>query len=562
MKQPKISVIIPCYNQEKYISECLNSVISQTFNDFEVIIVNDGSTDASLDIIKNYVNEYSFIHLIDQSNQGVVASRNNAINIAQGKYIYPLDADDKIAPNCLERLYTVIEQNVFDVVYSQTYFFGQKDGLFELELPDKHNMFNSNCVVCSALYRKSDWEKYGGYDEAMKHGYEDWEFWLNFIEDNKEFYRIDEVLFFYRCQQCSRNSTISRDNQKKLNEYVHKKHIKLFEYQPTLFIPWNKKIKLLFKKIFLSKTIYKYKKKKYTQEKFFYKNNNNPRLIMTLLVKNEGDILEQNLIFHKKMGVDGFIVTDNVSTDNTLDIIEKYRKKGWILEVIKEKSQDYSQVDWVHRMAIIAKSKYNADWIINADADEFWYPESQNIKKYLNIQNNKIFVPIYNMLSKNNDWILNTQKVVNNFPEKTKKQLKKEGRLSEFSQFSVSIPKVMVRASDYKMIHMGNHDADMMYNTEKYVTDKIQIYHYNIRGLDHFRNKMITGGAAFERNKKLGKDVGTHWRYFYEGFKNGTLDLKKEYLKTNGSLIKQEIDKCNIIQDDLNIKNFFERTIK
>ena len=93
---PEISVIIPCFNQEKYIAECLDSVWAQTFTNYEVIIVNDGSTDDSLKIIKQYTNKYKNFRLLDQSNQGVVFARNNAISKAKGKYIYPLDADDKI----------------------------------------------------------------------------------------------------------------------------------------------------------------------------------------------------------------------------------------------------------------------------------------------------------------------------------------------------------------------------------------------------------------------------------------------------------------------------------
>lgn len=76
---PEISVIIPCFNQGKYIAECLDSVLAQTFTNYEVIIVNDGSTDDSLKIIKQYTNKYKNFRLLDQSNQGVVFARNNAI---------------------------------------------------------------------------------------------------------------------------------------------------------------------------------------------------------------------------------------------------------------------------------------------------------------------------------------------------------------------------------------------------------------------------------------------------------------------------------------------------
>lgn len=95
-----------------------------------------------------------------------------------------------------------------------------------------------------------------------------------------------------------------------------------------------------------------------------------PRLIMTLLVKNEEDVLEDNLLFHKAMGVDGFIITDNNSTDRTSEIIRKYKEKGWVKEVIEETATNYEQKEWVDRMIWKAKTVYKADWVINADADE------------------------------------------------------------------------------------------------------------------------------------------------------------------------------------------------
>ena len=104
-----------------------------------------------------------------------------------------------------------------------------------------------------------------------------------------------------------------------------------------------------------------------------FKQTKEVKLFMTLLVKNEEGMLEENLQFHKAMGVDGFIITDNNSTDSTPDIIRKYKQKGWIKEVIEEKATNYEQKDWVDRMIWKAKTIYKADWIINADADELWY---------------------------------------------------------------------------------------------------------------------------------------------------------------------------------------------
>ena len=558
---PEISVIIPCYNVEKYLAECLDSVLGQSFEDFEAICVNDGSTDKTGDILAQYANKDKRIKVITQENQGVVYSRNRAIEEAKGIYIFPLDGDDVIEPSCLEKLYKVIHEGIFDVVYSQVQMIddiGNKGDIFERDLPDKRNMFISNKIVCSALYKKQDWLRYGGYDDAMSAGYEDWEFWLNFIEDNKEFYRIDEPLFCYRQHRISRNRSILSSTQKKLIKYIRTKHCFLQKYQVTSSVPFLKKVSLFFFRIFHSKRKYKKLRQKYIIDGVDYSFSRSPKLIMVLLVKNEADILEENLIYHKSMGVDGFIITDNSSNDGTLSIIDKYKEKGWILDVIHETAQDYAQVEWVNRMIVLARAKYHADWVISADADEFWSADSGNLKDYLNVNNNKIYVPIYAMLSEHDDWKLNTSKVVRSFPQSVYKKILKEQKLAKFNQFSLSIPKVIFRAHDYKMIKMGNHDCDMMYSCVRDVSSNIQIYHYNVRGYRHFVSKMLVGGAALDRNSKIGKGAGAHWRYFYYGVTSGTLDMEEEYSKYNGSLVGEEIEKYHIVQKDFAVKQFFE----
>lgn len=244
---PKISVIIPCYNQEKYISECLDSVLAQTFDDFEVIVVNDGSKDNSLDIIKKYASKHpDKIRYIDQQNQGVVVARNNAIGQAESKYIFPLDGDDKIASDCLEKLYNAMMNNKGDVIYCNVELFGDERGLFNLSAPTKFNMCIQNRVCVSALYRKADWEKYGGYDEIMKKGLEDWEFWLNFIEDNKSFYNVNETLFFYRILNSSRNQKIDESINKELIKIIRNKHKRLFGWKFKLDCFLSKLIRFFY----------------------------------------------------------------------------------------------------------------------------------------------------------------------------------------------------------------------------------------------------------------------------------------------------------------------------
>ena len=104
-------------------------------------------------------------------------------------------------------LYAAMQAGKGDAIYSETEFFGGKNGIYTLPTPTKWNMLSYNSVVCSALYRKSEWEKYGGYDQACAVcGCEDWDFWLNFMADGKRFYKIDQVWFYYRQQEVSRNA--------------------------------------------------------------------------------------------------------------------------------------------------------------------------------------------------------------------------------------------------------------------------------------------------------------------------------------------------------------------
>ena len=112
MHQPKVTIVIPVYNTENYLDKCLSSVVNQTFSDIKVIIVNDGSTDNSLEICKKYAVNDKRITLIDKVNEGVSIARNIGINLAEGEWIYFLDSDDFLDLNTLENL--VIEAHSSD----------------------------------------------------------------------------------------------------------------------------------------------------------------------------------------------------------------------------------------------------------------------------------------------------------------------------------------------------------------------------------------------------------------------------------------------------------------
>ncbi len=112
----KFSIIVPVYNVEKFLRESLDSIVAQTFKDFEVICVNDGSTDNSLEILNEYANKDSRIKIISQENQGQGVARNNAIDIAQGKYLLFVDPDDWIETNALEQIWNKAEATDANIV--------------------------------------------------------------------------------------------------------------------------------------------------------------------------------------------------------------------------------------------------------------------------------------------------------------------------------------------------------------------------------------------------------------------------------------------------------------
>src|SRR5690625_3677419 len=116
MKKPLVTIIIPVYNVEKYIAECLNSVIRQTYSNIEVIIINDGSNDNSYEIIESYSKKYNNLKIIDQENKGQSVARNVGLTKAKGKYIYFLDSDDYIKDITIENLVSKMEENNLDLI--------------------------------------------------------------------------------------------------------------------------------------------------------------------------------------------------------------------------------------------------------------------------------------------------------------------------------------------------------------------------------------------------------------------------------------------------------------
>lgn len=227
---PKVSIIIPCYNQGKYVAEAINSALRQTFKDIEIVCVNDGSTDNSVEIIKSFENKYkNFIFLNNEENRGVIYSRNFAIKNCNGTYILPLDADDIIEPTYVEKAVKILDNNPnIGIVYCKAKIFGNYDKYWNLKPFNKSDILYENCIFCSALFRKSDFLKIGGYNNNMKYGCEDYDLWLSFIEQGLEVFQINEILFSYRQYDETSRTTISLKNKKENWNNLIKNHINLY----------------------------------------------------------------------------------------------------------------------------------------------------------------------------------------------------------------------------------------------------------------------------------------------------------------------------------------------
>lgn len=196
------SVIIPCYNQGQYLAQAIESVLDQTLKPKEIIVIDDGSTDNSADVARSYKNQG--VRLIQQVNKGLSSARNTGIMNATGEYIFPLDADDMMAENCLERVADVIAQTGADIVAPSFKEFGISNALVILSPnPTLQDFQKGNMIGYFSAIRRSALLEVGGYSPRMTYGYEDYHLWINLLSRGKKLVTIPEVLLLYRTKQQS-----------------------------------------------------------------------------------------------------------------------------------------------------------------------------------------------------------------------------------------------------------------------------------------------------------------------------------------------------------------------
>ena len=203
-----ISIIIPVFNQVSYLEESIESAYNQTLPPYEIIIVDDGSTDGSGEIADRYMfrdfpGVESPVKVIHQVNKGLSSARNTGIMAATGDYILPLDGDDMLMPNAVARITQEIQKTNGDIIASSFKEFGLSNREVILQGFTMDDLKVANRLGYFSAIRRSALLEVGGYNPKMKWGWEDWDLWFDLFKRGKSIAIIQDILVMYRVKEKS-----------------------------------------------------------------------------------------------------------------------------------------------------------------------------------------------------------------------------------------------------------------------------------------------------------------------------------------------------------------------
>lgn len=250
--KPLVSILIPCYNHECFLDDCLNSIIKQTYENIEVLICDDCSSDGSFEKIKSYEDKLKSrfkraVILKNETNCGVTANVNRLLKESKGEYLKTLASDDALAPEALEKAVdffeknddiSVVVANGIKVPENQHYPDFHSNERLYAEAPDfSQNGFFERVAIHNeisapaAMVRRKIYEEYGYYDETIK--IEDFEFWLRILKEGKvKFGFVNQDLIFYRINSNSMSSVAINESTVKRRRLMHFSELKsLYKYR-------------------------------------------------------------------------------------------------------------------------------------------------------------------------------------------------------------------------------------------------------------------------------------------------------------------------------------------
>ena len=265
------------------------------------------------------------------------------------------------------------------------------------------------------------------------------------------------------------------------------------------------------------------------------------KLVMTLLVRDEDDIVAANIDFHLDRGVDFIIAMDNLSEDRTPEILRRYERQG-LLCYLHQPEDDYAQHRWVTRMARLASTQFGADWVINGDADEFWWPQHRGLKEVLSeIEPSRgaVSVERTNFLPRprsRQDFFANVMTV------RERRSLNDLGTPLRGKVCHRAFPDIEVR--------QGNHAVSRHGRILPPVSAPITILHFPTRSYEQFANKIRKGGAAYARNSDLPPEIGATWRRLYAAWQRGELEARYRASVLDEAAIDAGLREGRLVLDD------------
>ena len=222
-----VSIVIPCYNPARWLLDAIASARAQTYGQVEIVLVDDGTTQAeALDCIRSAATRVD--RFLRQPNHGSSAARNAGVRASGGRFLVPLDADDMIEPRYVAACMAAISGAEATFVYSDCRVFGERHYLETLPEYNLYDLLDRNTLTYAALIRREDWDLVGGEDESMRHGYEDWEFWLRLGAANRFGRRLPQPLFRYRRRKGSLSDVALAHHAENV-AYIRSRHPELYD---------------------------------------------------------------------------------------------------------------------------------------------------------------------------------------------------------------------------------------------------------------------------------------------------------------------------------------------
>lgn len=255
----KISIVIPCYKSASTLEETLESVLNQNNNEWEALIINDGSPDHVEEIASKWISRDNRFKYFKKINGGLGSARNFGLKHAQGQYILPLDSDNKIRPNFTNRAMEILDgDHSLGVVYGNAKNFGDKTDDWIVGEFDRFRMLNHNYIDACAVIRKRLFDNFGYYDENLPYqGHEDWEFWLRILNSNYKFYYLKEISFDYRVTNSSMINSFDDQMMSENINYIQQKYYYLYIQAYRELLGENKRLKKRIKVTIIERFIKK-----------------------------------------------------------------------------------------------------------------------------------------------------------------------------------------------------------------------------------------------------------------------------------------------------------------